>query len=604
VIMILQSLCGYYERLANDPDSGVANPGYALTPVSSCIVLDEEGRVRAVDDLREIVNKKLAPRKTMTPIQPKRAGSKPAPAFMCENAQFIFGIHEKRDGANYRFNASREIHQTILANVADVGATAILRFFEKRVPGSYDYAGIDTSCLASGNIVFRLLGENNLIHERPAIKQAWEKYQDTQEAEAIRNQCLITGEVSPIARLHGNFSGFGADKPTLVGFNQKSFESFGKNQGENAPVSIKAAFRYTTALNMLLNDRQHCINLHGCKVVFWAEQQATLEEGIISALWGGNVESYDTELDEVGSRKIKDALNSLYSGKQPSELGLKKLTAFYLLGVSANKTRLVVRFFHRSSFGELVDKFMLHYNDIDIMDNRPDWRLPSPYLILSETAVQRKSDNVPAPLFDGLMCSVLNGSPYPHSLYWAIINRIRAEAGSDATRAINRVRIGIVKGCLNRWARQNNTKGLMQVSLNEEEKNISYLLGRLFAVLEKAQYEALGNLNSTIVDKYLNSAMATPQNVFPMLLSLAEKHISKYQKEKSIKVSYTKKLIGKILESIPSEGFPQTMNAEDQGRFMVGYYHQRQHFFTKTAGKTDGANDEQEIIENGGTEND
>jgi CRISPR-associated protein Csd1 len=112
-----------------------------------------------------------------------------------------------------------------------------------------------------------------------------------------------------------------------------------------------------------------------------------------------------------------------------------------------------------------------------------------------------------------------------------MINRIRAEAGSDAKRAINRVRIGMIKACLNRWARKNNTKGLVQMSLNEDEKNVSYLLGRLFAVLEKAQYDALGSLNSTIVDKYLNSAMATPQNVFPMLLTLAEKHISKHQKE-------------------------------------------------------------------------
>jgi len=593
--MILQSLCGYYDRLAEEPSGNVPVMGYEVNNISSCITLDADGNVVGVISL---LNDDKKPVKLITPIQPKRAGQRPEPAFLCENPEFIFGIYKNEAGADYRFHASKEMHEKVLKNVDDVGATAVLSFFEKREKGRFSYIKTDTTALESGgNIIFRLKGEDKYIHERPAIKNAWMQYLSQKTAEAEIGQCLITGETAPIARLHGNVGGFGADKPTLVAFKQDSFVSYRKVQGANAPVSELAAFKYITALDSLISDRNHRINLFGDKVVFWAERNAPLEESAIGYFFGGkiadandNAGSDETVLNERESRKIKSVLASLYTGKNPEELGMDASVRFYILGISSNKTRLVIRFFYTDTFGVLINRLLMHYNDIGVTGPEREPENPSLFQILLETAVNRDRKNVPPTLESALIRSILWGTPYSYSLFIAILNRIRAEANNDSSKAINRTRVGVLKGYLNRMSKFNNNGEMVTMALNEQETNTAYLLGRIFALLEKAQYDALGKVNASIVDKYLNSALATPQTVFPMLLTLAEKHISKSEKY------YIKMQIGKIVDMISTEGFPQTLNSEEQGKFMIGYYHQRQALYTKNI-------TEPEVDNEGGNEN-
>lgn len=584
--MILQALCGYYDRLAEASNSKVAQPGYELNSVTCCIVLNKEGNVCDVIDMMdefEVMGskgkkeKKRQPRRIITPQQPKRAGSRPEPAFLCENANFIFGIYKDRAGADYRFTASRDIHEKVLMDVDDEGARAVLAFYNARKQGSYQYKDVDTSYLEDGgNIVFLLEGESDFIHNHPKIQVAWNRYLALRSAEAPIGQCLVTGEMLPIARIHGNLGGFGQDKPTVVGFNQDSFVSYRKEKGENAPVSENAAFKYVTALNMLISDRNHCMQMQGEKLLFWAEREAPLEVQAIVGLMEGGTSQPDKTLDEVKNRQIASILDSLYIGKSPGELGLDPHLKFYLLGLSANKTRVVMRYFYVSTFGQLVTRLQLHHQDIHITG--PAWESEHPSLnkILFETAVLHKSENVPAPYRSSLIRSVLSGRVYPNSLYMAMLGRIRAEAAANAKTAINRTRVGVIKGCLNRISRQlNHKEGLITVALNKDDKSISYLLGRIFALLEKAQSDALGTVNASVVDKYLNAALASPQQVFPSLLLNAEKHFSK-SKKYNIKMR-----IREIMEDIPSDGYPKTLNAEDQGRFLVGYYHQQQDIYTK-----------------------
>ncbi|OKP84003.1 hypothetical protein A3844_20735 [Paenibacillus helianthi] len=584
--MILQALCGYYDRLAEASDSKVAQPGYELNTVACCIVLDKEGNVCDVIDMIDEIEvtgikgkkeKKRQPRRIITPQQPKRAGSRPEPAFLCENANFIFGIYKDRAGADYRFAASRDIHEKILMDIDDEGAQAILAFYNVRKQGSYQYEGVNTSYLDDGgNIVFLLDGELDFIHNRPKIQAAWNRYLAQRSTEASIGQCLVTGEVLPIARIHGNLGGFGQDKPTVVGFNQDSFVSYRKEKGENAPVSETAAFKYVTALNMLISDRNHCVHMHGDKLLFWAEREAPLEEQAIVGLMEGGTSQPDKMLDEVRNREIASILDSLYKGKSPGELGLDPHVKFYLLGLAANKTRVVIRYFYVNTFDQLVTHLQLHHQDIHIVGPAWEPEHPSVNKILIETAVLHKSENVPTPHRSALIRSILSGGVYPNSLYMAMLGRIRAEAAANAKTAINRTRIGVIKGYLNRISRLlNNKEELMTVALNKDEKSISYLLGRIFALLEKAQSDALGNVNASVVDKYLNAALASPQQVFPSLLLNAEKHFSK-SKKYNIKMR-----IREIMEDVPSDGYPKTLNTEDQGKFLVGYYHQQQDIYTK-----------------------
>ncbi|GHS96946.1 type I-C CRISPR-associated protein Cas8c/Csd1 [Synergistales bacterium] len=581
--MILQALCGYYERLASSDNDSVAMPGWAVTPVSACITIDANGNV--VNVLSLIDEKK--PKQLVTPQQPKRAGQRPNAAFLCENSNFLFGIYKDKKGADYRFEASRVLHSEILGNVDDAGAHAVMGFFEKRVKGSCEYSGVDTAPLEmNGNIVFRLVNDADYIHNRPVVKAAWERYNTKSLENSEVMQCLVTGIVAPIARLHGNLGGFGQDKPTIVGFNQPSFESYHKSQGANAPVSESAAFRYVTALNALIADSQHIVRMADTKVVFWAERDALTEENFMYTLFGGKSDETVVR-DEVSARKIGALLSCVRNGKSPDMPGIDSNVTFHILGISAAKTRLVVRFFYSDTFGNLLDRIGQHYRDIEIDGADWDSKLTTPYIILIETAVAHKSDNITPTLEGALMRSIITGLPYPHSLYNLILTRVRAD------KNISHTRVGVIKGFLNRNARFNDKQEMITVALNTEEKNTGYLLGRLFAVLEKAQYDALGNVNATIVDKYLNSALATPQTVFPVLLPLFEKHVSKSEKY------YSKQLVQRIVGEFTPLGFPQTLNAEDQGRFLIGYYHQRQDFYK---GKPQEQKTEDENM-NGGNEN-
>ena len=592
--MILQALCEYYQRLANDPDSDVSQEGYAPAKVTTCIVLNDLGDIARIIDLRIPNGKKLEPMVlNSVPLQPKRAGQKPEAAFLCENINFLFGFDDKGkiDAAKYRFEASLEKHKSILSGLPDQGAQALLLFFSKRKLGSYLYEGVDTSLLDEcrknkGNIVFRLDNDVVFLHQRQAVRTAWESSNTKKDLEALRGQCLITGTEGPIARLHGNLNGFGQDKPTVVGFNQDSFTSYHKDQGANAPVSTLAAFQYVTALQKLLIDRHHSTNLHGDRLLFWAERDAPNEEALVQ--YGLSPDNSYATTERVGDEStalhIHSMFDSLLSGKAIRELDLDPDITFYILGCTTNKTRLVIRFFHRSSFGTIIDLIRQHYADIGITGLTV---YPSLYKLLRETAVQGKSENVPAPLRIALLRSIFDGGRYPVSLYTSILQRIRVEAAADARRAINPLRIGLLKGYLNRLSRIDRRGGEILVALNTEETNEGYLLGRVFALLERAQYDALGGqLNSTIVDKYLNAALATPQNVFPTLLCLAEKHFSKSKKY------YIKTIIGNILAQMTSQGFPNTLNAEDQGRFMIGYYHQKYSYRSKDGATNEDPEDE------------
>ncbi len=574
--MILQSLCGYYDRLADDPNSNVPLQGYARVGISSCIVINNDGCVVSIRSLCNKEGKKLKTTPLIVPELPKRSGSKPSPAFLCENPEFIFGIYKKPEGAEYRFKASCSIHNSILGETNDGGACAILKFFAKRTQGRYDIYGVDASPLDDGGyVIFQLQGDDCYLHERPAIKRAWEQYKKGQSIESQIGQCLVTGEVGPIARIHNNVGGFGQDKPTLVGFNQNSFESYQKKQGMNAPVSETAAFKYTTALNSLLSDRLHSVNLHSDKILFWAERESPVEEVIAALVLSSNFEIEESGLDETSTALVRGVLHSLFSGKMPESTQIDKDVRFYILGLSASKTRLVVRFFYTDTFGEILERITQHHQDISLIGLEN----PSLYRILSETAVGRESSNVQPNLNGMLMQSILKGTSYPYSLYQAMLRRIRAEGGKDPQKAkgypINAVRVGMIKGYLNRTYRLNEKKEMMEVALNEEERNIGYLLGRLFAMLEKAQKDALGKVNASIVDKYLNSALATPQMVFPMLLALSKKHISKADNW------YMDKQITGVVNLLPSSGFPISLNAEQQGTFLIGYYHQNQALYTK-----------------------
>ncbi len=364
---------------------------------------------------------------------------------------------------------------------------------------------------------------------------------------------------------------------SLVSFNAPAYESYGKDQSFNAPVSEKAAFQYGTALNSLLNgpkSSKHRIRIGDTTCVFWTDQPSIVEDVFgIFASEGSN--SPEQAQDEDTRSKLEILLKAIrYGGEAKSALGIDpEETKFYLLGLAPNAARLSVRFFHRSTVAQLLENLRSHHRDIAIVrewesaqgKRLPDPEFPAYWQLLNQTA--RVADEIPPLLGGSLMRAILDGIAYPESLYSAVIRRIRAD------RTINYLRAAIIKGTLTR-----NHKQTITTMLDNENTDPAYLLGRLFAALEKTQYDALGELNAGLRDKFYSSASATPASVFPRIIRTYQHHLSKLTGGAKVN---RERLVQNILDGIPSSGFPNNLNLKSQGIFALGYYHQRKEFFTK-----------------------
>ncbi len=303
--------------------------------------------------------------------------------------------------------------------------------------------------------------------------------------------------------------------------------------------------------------------------VFWTEKPSPVED-LLADLFAGKWEKEEQNAEDPGLKAdLRLFLEAVRDGKQP--YGIDPTVPFFILGLAPNASRLAVRFWHASTVGEMQERIGRHFRDLAIQRNYPDEpEFPGMWQLLVETAVQRKTDNINPSLAGALMRAILTGSPYPQSLLSAVVGRTRAD------QTVNYFRAAMIKACLVRKFRILNHYPMeVTMSLNKESTNTAYLLGRLFAVLEKAQRDALGQtVNATIRDRYYSSASTTPAAVFPLLIRLAQHHIQKAEYG-----FINDRMIEEIMAGI--EKFPAHLSLDDQGLFALGYYHQRQDFYQK-----------------------
>lgn len=585
--MILQSLVNYYEILADDKESEIPKVGYCKANVSYAINLSLEGELLNIIPLKIGVQrgKKIVevPQRMEVPEQVKKSvGIKSN--FLCENSSYILGVDNKGkpERAKECFEAFKQLHTNVLQNVDNATAKAVLNFVNNwdidmamEHPALTEYLD---EILSSANFVFKVDG-GEFVHHNTEIRQAWEKYKNSLENTNVM-QCLITGKESSIAILHPSIKGVkGAQSVggSMVSFNERAYESYGreKQQGLNAPVSEYATFAYTTVLNFLLADIYHKIYLGDATITFWADSPKKIYQDLMSLYINGGATNNDENRvnDEVAAIEVKSIFEKIAQGK-PIELSdaFDAETNFHILAISPNAARLAVRFFISNSFGELVRKIAMHYQDLRIEKQFPtDPDTFSVWRLLNETVSPKSNDKAATPLMAGAtLKAIITGSPYPASLYNSIMLRIKAE------KDINYYKVSIIKACLLRNA--NKFKEVLTMALNEQSDNKAYIFGRLFAVLEKAQLDANPGINSTIKDRYFTSACATPASVFPILLRLSQHHISKAEYGRA-----SDKKIASILEmlDIDNNPFPSNLLLDEQGVFILGYYHQRNAIYQK-----------------------
>jgi CRISPR-associated protein Csd1 len=608
--MILQALNRYYDILASDPESGIAPFGYSVAGISYAVVISECGELVNILPLFEQVQrgKKTVdvPQRQIVPAQLKRTGTKPKSNFLCDTSAFVLGISNRDEyDSSYsmdRFHAFQTKNLEILSQVKNPAAQAVTTFLTRHdIEQARNHPIIQNSLedllKNGGYFVFKLDGHKGFVHEDSEIKQYWEA-QLSQNGNSSMGQCLVTGNRAPIARLHSSLKGIkDANKAgaTLVGFNARAYESHNKYeaQGLNAPVCEKAAFAYTTALNYLLSRDNpfRKIIIGDTTVVYWAESSEKTYAAVFANLFGQNEKdktSQEVIRDKISEQLVHEIAEKIKCGKNIDAEQLHEHinpdTRFYVLGLAPNAARVSVRFFYTDPFYKMIEKISAHYRDMQIkkeFDAQPN-AIPL-WQIIEETVSKKSKEKKVSPLLGGaLYRSILNNQPYPAALYNAIINRVRADIDDDEKKIkkINYTRAAIIKGYLIRKYRNRDSNPFSEVlsmSLNEQSTNPAYLLGRLFAVLEKAQQDAAQTkLNATIKDRYFTSACASPASVFPVLLRLSQHHISKAEFG-----FVNDRKIENIMQhlDIVNNPIPAHLNLDEQGVFILGYYHQRADFF-------------------------
>ena len=581
--MILASLARYYRRLAAETDE-MGNPkvppyGFSEEKIGWILVLDKEGRLKdVIPHLSE--DKKPQPKYMSVPKVGGSDSNSIKPKFLWGNSQYILGITAKETKDPSRttrcYNSFRSYHLGLLKDSQDEGLLALRKFLETWQPDMFQNQPCKKEMLDT-NMVFKLSGTSGYIHQRKDALKLW--IQEIENEEISDGFCLISGEQSKIAEKHPVIKGVNGGKAEqmIVSFNKEAFVSFGKEQGANAPVSEQSAFAYTTALNYLLRQRNqeannHCLTIGDTSTVFWAEAD---DNTTAQAAEGFFAHVFTPSDDEQESAKVFNVLEQMSKGRPLQEIvpELSPNTRFYILGLAPNAARISVRFWLDTTFGQLAENLAQHWQDLAIEPCA--WKTPpSIWRLLLQTAVLGKSENISPVLAGEMTRAVICGTPYPLSLLSQLITRIRADGD------VNGLRVAMMKAVLERRFRKSFIEEGVPMSLNNESPNRAYLLGRLFAVLERIQYQALGELNAGIADRYYGSASAVPFSVFPRLLSGAKHHLSRLRKDKAGMAVNLDKDLGKIIAKLP-ETFPRHLSIDEQGRFAIGYYHQKQSYFAK-----------------------
>ena len=582
--MILQALNEYYERKSSVENARIPPPGFEWKAIDYILVVKSDGTLINIYTTLEGEGRSRRAKEYLVPQSVKKTVAI-ASNLLWENPEYVLEITTKG-----KVERIQEQHRAFierieeLKEIDDEGIQAIRAFLKKKSQELSKFPEKLKELSENARYIsFQLSGDTGLVIERPAVRKALERLAK-ESKDNDDDICLVTGRRGKIERLHPAIKGVWGAQTTganIVSFNLKAFESYGKTQGANAPVSTEATFSYTTALNHLLRkDSEQVLHVGDTTIVFWSKRASNLESQIPDFF--GDIHNDDPD------RRVH-AVASLYQSIETGAIFIdeEKTNHFYVLGLAPNASRVSVRFWIVDTVTSMAQKIYQHFKDFEIIHSSKDNPAISLHHLLRSLAVQGKPENIPPKLAGEIVRAALEERVYPFSALQAAIRRIRAE------HVVPHPRAALIKACINRKSRYENLKSKedLAMSLDENNSNIGYRLGRLFAVLERIQQAANPGINATIRDKFYSAASGTPVTVFGNLMRLKNHHLAKLENV-GLK-TYYEKAITNIMGGIDAEGgFPAHLSLEDQGRFAVGYYHQMQDFFTKKANKPGGDEDE------------
>ena len=583
--MLLQSLVKLYEAWAEKGE--IEKLGWNPVKISYGISLDEEGNVDEIIHLKTNAPKgnKEIPSLISLPMPVKRSVGV-ASNFLYDNVTYVFGYDNsnKPDRAKQCFDCFRNVGNKVLENTDDEFSTVIKKFLQKDYSEFENLSDLLTNLNCTETTVDDILnkGANLLLMplgkfptDSKAICESWNSYYE--HSDAPKGVCLVTGKDDHIAKLHPvikKIRGAQAAGASLVSFNATAFNSYGKENGYNAPVSEYAAFAYASALNKLVSDNDHRVFAGDTTVVCWTEDGESAYQDVFAGIFNSD--------DEVKQKDLHDTILSIVNGNEVKWEGipLNPSNNFYILGISPNSARLSVRFFIQNTFGKVMENLLKNQQRMEMVkpgfekfNYIPLWR------ILGETVNKKSRDKKCKPHLAGdVLNSIINDYNYPSTLYYGILGRISAEQN------INWVKASVLKAYLLKNY-DSKYKEEITVDYNENSNNKAYLLGVLFSNLEEIQNTANPGIKSTIRDRYFTAASSTPSRVFPILIDLAQNHIKKIPNV-GAKVN-CQKMLTETMSKL-GDKFPNRLKLDEKGMFQLGYYQRTQERFT---GKEDKNND-------------
>lgn len=586
---MIYELYKYYQALVK---LGKIDPvGWNKIGVSYAIEIDRDGNLKFIHSLKQEVPLKkktvFVPAQMTLPARCSKSSNIKS-NFLWGSADYMLGLpkNDKTERAVKCFEAARDLHLSLIGNVDSVCAKAVCNYFKHWDPTKAEALLKDNEAFddmqAGANLVF--LVDDVYPQTDPLIETAWQNHYDAvpEADESEMSRDLITGELVVPAKTHPLVTGVRGGQSSgmaLSSFNAPSFCSYGHKQNENAPIGKFNAFAYASALDYLYKNEMNHKYIDDTAVLYWAESGEDEYQDAFASL-------IDSSNGTITDKDLNDIMEKLSKGisVQWDSVSLNPDTKFYVATVDPNASRFVVKSFYENSFGKIVDSVYRHAKGLELIPCQKQDFLTIPLwkLINATVNIKSKSDKPLPKMMSETFKAIVSGGKYPVTLYQRLMSRIDAEQHRPCTSRDEKDRLWTqlsgVKAYLLRNGTSKKMKEAMTVMLNEETTYQPYVLGRLFAILERIQETAMPGINTTIKNRFFASAEKTPSRVFPHLIDLSNHHQDKLDDKDKGKKIHLQKLLGEVMGKV--EGcFPNRLSVQDQGVFQLGYYHQRQKFF-------------------------
>lgn len=571
--MILQELYEYYDEIKDYlPDSK-----YEKIGIDYIIYINEDGSINDIlpnkykNEKGKEVNKQLLfpfiP--TTTTIKGKEVEYRFEYVFGCK-----FNKEKKLDINSSKWEEFKNVNLQFIEDLNSPVINAFRNYINNNSPEMFSKSDKILALKKPGlKFAFGLINTNTLLNDDNLIKEKWNKLKNASKAKSKKStsslkQCVISGIKTEGVDIHNNLKGIkGANTSgaNLVSFKENAFHSYGCKKGENSVVSQDAMFKYTTVFNYLTSKNIHKLNLNEQTLLFWSKKSSedNLTENVFASLFS-NVDISENQDD------LSSIMKQIIQGIVPDIDAFKH--KFNIICIKPNAARLCVLFHYKDSFDNLLENVIQHNKDFKLSKEDK----PVSLYKLESSLTSPNSKVIDSTLTNRLLNSLIKGSLYPEKVLSNAVNSVKKYTDKKYNFHTE-INIRTIKAYINRKYRKTNKEEPITMALDFNNKDIAYLCGRLFAVLENLQNRSSGgNLNKTIKDTYFSSACSTPATIFPNLIKLGQNHLSKVEKKNNI---YYEKMLGDILDEIRQ--FPSSLMLEEQGKFILGYYQQRKYFFTK-----------------------